>query len=334
MNHRIPFGFSLLAAAVSVLAAQVTWAQEDHAGHHTATMTATEPSGTKAMDAMKHSHMPAMVQSAPQPAEKPTTGSQPAPMDHGHMRMQGGDAPADARDPHAYSGGYTLDAGPYVLSDQRQLRLADELNFGSVLVDRLEWTKADEGERARYDVQAWFGRDYDRLVLKAEGEVVSSKLEDARTELLWGHAIANYWDAQVGIRYDSGVGPDRSWLAIGLQGLAPYWFEVDATAYVGEAGRTALTLAAEYDLLLTQKWVLQPRTEWNLFGKSNPDRGVGEGLSDGMVGVRLRYDGSRQFSPYVGVEWKRKFGATADLARAAGSRTSDTRWAAGVRFWF
>ena len=334
MNCRIPLGFSLLAAAVGMLGAQATWAQEDHSGHQATTMTATEPSGTKAMDGMDHSRMPGMVQAAPQPAEKPTSVPEPAPMDHGDMRMQGGVAPADARDPHAYSGGYVLGTGQYALSNRRQLRLADEHNFGSVLVDSLEWTKANEGESARYEVQAWFGRDYDRLVLKAEGDMADGKLEDARTELLWGHAIATFWDTQLGIRHDSGVGPDRNWLAFGLQGLAPYWFEVDATAYVGEEGRTALRIAAEYDLLLTQKWILQPRTEWNLFGKSDPDRGVGEGLSDGMVGLRLRYDVSRQFSPYVGVEWERKFGETADLTRAAGGRTSDTRWVAGVRFWF
>lgn len=334
MSHRIPLGFFLLAATVGGLGAQTTLAREEHAGHQATTTTATVPLGTKAMDVMDHSRMPGMVQAAPQPAEKPTSVPEPMPMAHGDMRTQGGDAPADARDPHAYSGGYVLGTGQYALSDQRQLRLADEHNFGSVLVDSLEWAQANEGKSARYDVQAWFGRDYDRLVLKAEGDVTSRKLDDARTELLWGHAISTFWDTQLGIRRDSGIGPDRNWLAFGLQGLAPYWFEVDATAYIGEEGRTALRIAAEYDLLLTQKWVLQPRSEWNLFGKSDPGRGVGEGLSDGMVGLRLRYDVSRQFSPYIGVEWERKFGETADLARATGEQTSDRRWIAGISFWF
>ena len=112
----------------------------------------------------------------------------PDAMDHGNMQMQGGSAPADARDPHAYSDGYSLGEGKYALSDQRQLRLADEHNFGSVLVDRLEWAHAKDGNSANYGVQAWFGRDYNRVVLKAEGSVTKGKLEDARTELLWGHA--------------------------------------------------------------------------------------------------------------------------------------------------
>lgn len=185
-----------------------------------------------------------------------------------------------------------------------------------------------------YDAQAWFGRTYDRLVIKAEGDYMDGQLEEVSTELLWGHAIATFWDTQLGVRYDSGDGPNRSWLAFGVQGLAPYWFEMDATAYLGENGSTALSLEVEYDLLLTQKIILQPRLEANLNGKRDAAREIGSGLSEMAAGLRLRYEILREFAPYVGVERARKFGETGDYARASGVDDSETRWVAGVRFWF
>ena len=246
-------------------------------------------------------------------------------MDHG--ATQGGPAPPDARDPHAYSGGYTLDPA-------RPLRMADEHNFSSLLVDNLEAVRTRKNTFTAYDLQAWFGRDYDRAVLKAEGEVDGGRLEDARTELLWGHAVAAYWNTQLGVRYDSGENPDRKWLAFGIQGLAPYWFEVDAAVYVGEQGRTALRLDAEYELLLTQRLILQPKIETNFYGKADAARGLGSGLSDAAVALRLRYEIRREFAPYVGIERARKFGGTADRARTAGKDADETRLVAGLRFWF
>lgn len=241
-----------------------------------------------------------------------------------HSSMQGGDPPPDARDPHAYSGGYAR--GP--------LKLADEERFGSLLLDRFESTRGRDNVEVEYDLQAWYGRDYDRAVLKAEGEVDGGKLQDARTELLWGHAVATYWDAQLGLRYDGGDKPGRKWLAFGVQGLAPYWFEVDATAYVGEEGRSALRLEAEYELLLTQKLILQPRVEANFYSKSDTARERGSGLSDAALGLRLRYEIRREFAPYVGIERSNKYGGSADFARAEGKPASELRLVAGLRFWF
>lgn len=255
-------------------------------------------------------------------------------MNSGSMDMKGGLAPIDARDPHAYSGGYTLESGPYARPGPRELRMADEHNFGALLIDRLERVYTDNGDTTAYDAQAWFGRDYDRLVLKAEGDVARGRLQEARTEALWGHAVATFWDTQLGARYDYGVGSDRGWLAFGIQGLAPYWFNVDATAYAGSRGRTALRLGAEYEMLLTQKLILQPRIEMNLYGKRDEAREIGRGLSDASAGLRLRYEFTRQIAPYVGVEWARKFGGTADFARVAGEATQNTRLVAGLRFWF
>lgn len=255
-------------------------------------------------------------------------------MDHGSMSMPEGNSPADIRDPHAYSGGYTLDSGPYTLPGPRQFPMADEHAYGALLMNRLEHVNTRSGNATAYDAQAWFGHNYDRLVVKAEGDIANGKLHEARSELLWSHAAASFWDRQLGLRYDSGVGPNRSWLAFGVQGLAPYWFEVDAAAYVGNSGRTALRLGAEYELLLTQKFILQPRAEINLYGKSDPARDIGSGLSDGVAGLRFRYEFTRQFAPYAGIEWSGIFGQTAELARLAGGNTRETRWVAGVRFWF
>lgn len=264
------------------------------------------------------------------------SGHDMAAVNHDSMSIQGGPTSTDGRDPHEYAGGYTLDSGKYVLPGPRELKLADEHNFGSLLVDRLEHVRPrDNGEsKTAYGIQAWFGRDYDRIVIKAEGEHARGQLQEARTELLWSHAIASYWDAQLGLRQESGVGPDRGWLALGVQGLAPYWFGVDATAYLGRNGRTALRLGTEYELLLTQRLILQPRAEFNLYGNGDLDRGIGSGLSDGVFGLRLRYEVSRQFAPYVGVESITKYGQTADLARNAGEPAGGTSWVTGLRFWF
>ena len=257
------------------------------------------------------------------PAEQAKTEAKPV-MDHG--AMQGGSAPADARDPHAYSGGY--DFGPF------PLHLADQHNFYGVLVDNLEAVRTDAGTSAAYDLQAWFGRDYNRVVVKAEGDANDGRLQEARTELLWSRAVAAYWNAQVGVRSDSGLGPDRGWLAFGLQGLAPYWFEVDTALYVSEAGHTALRLDLEYELLLTQRLILQPRLEANFYGKRDSEREVGSGLSDLTAGLRLRYEIRRAIAPYVGIEWAGKYGDSADFARAAGDKDKETRFVAGVRLLF
>jgi copper resistance protein B len=248
-------------------------------------------------------------------------------MNAGPPLMQGGSAPPDARDPHAYSDGY--DFGPIPPP-----QMGDAHNFGSLLVDRFERVRTSDNSSAEYDMQAWYGGTYDRAVLKAEGERDGGEWQHARTELLWGHAVAAYWDTQLGVRYDGGTEPSRNWLAFGVQGLAPYWFETEVTGYVGERGRTALRFAAEYELLLTQKLILQPRLEANVYGKRDAERALGSGLSDAAAGVRLRYEIRREFAPYVGIERSGKFGATADFARAVGEDTQETRLVAGVRFWF
>ena len=139
---------------------------------------------------------------------------------------------------------------------------------------------------------------------------------------------------QAGGRQDFRGGPSRTWAAIGVQGLAPYWFDTAATFYVGEQGRTALRLKSEYELLFTQRLVLQPEGEANFYGKSDPARQLDSGLSELEIGLRLRYEVRREFAPYVGVVWWRAFGGTADRVRESGGNASDVRFVAGLRAWF
>ncbi len=261
-----------------------------------------------------------------------------AQMDHGApddkgMQMQGGSAADDARDPHAYSDGYTLTDGPYAQSGPRQLKMADEHAFWSVLGNRLEYNEGSDS--TVFDLQGWYGTTYDRFVIKTEGDIVEDRVEESQTDLLWGHALTTYFDTQLGVRFDQyDEGTDRQWLAFGIQGLAPYWFELDATAYLGDGGRTALSIEAEYELLLTQKLILQPRAALSLYGEDDPDNRLGSGLSNLSIGLRLRYEINRQFAPYIGVEWSDAYGNTADFRQAAGQDISDTSFVAGLRFMF
>lgn len=259
-----------------------------------------------------------------------------AGMDLGSMNMgSSSSAPSDARDPHAYSNGYTINTGPYVQNDTSALMMSDQHSFNSFLVDRLERIHTRNGNSIAYDTQGWIGNTYDKFYLKAEGDMKQGRVGDSRTELLWSHAISPYWDGQLGLRVDVGSNrPGRNWLAFGVQGLAPYWFEVEATGYLGEQGRTALRLSAEYELLLTQRWVLQPRVETSLYGKEDPDLGIGRGLSSAVYGMRLRYEFSRQLAPYIGIERSRSFGRTAGYVRAAAGNVGETRVVAGVRILF
>ncbi len=210
----------------------------------------------------------------------------------------------------------------------------DAAAFAKLRIDRLERSFGADAPAFSWDVDAWLGRDFDKLRVRSEGEHVRGTTDEADVEALWSHAIAPFWDTELGVRQDVGGDAHRTWAAFGIQGLAPYWFELGATAYVGESGRAALRVEADYDLSLTQKLVLQPRAEINAYGSSDRAAGVGAGLSDAEVGIRLRYEIRREFAPYVGVEWSRRFGGTADFARDEGLSSNDTRWIVGIRVWY
>ena len=203
-----------------------------------------------------------------------------------------------------------------------------------VLLDQLEWQGDETGGGLNWDSKGWTGRDRDRLWFRTEGQAENGRLGDAEAHLFYGRAFARWWDVVVGLRQDLRPDPAQSWLALGVQGLAPYWFEVEATAYLGAGGQTAARLEAEYELLFTNRLVLQPLVELNLYGKTNAERGIGAGVSEFDAGLRIRYEFRREFAPYLGVIWTNAFGATADFARAAGDTPGGRRFVAGLRLWY
>jgi copper resistance protein B len=209
--------------------------------------------------------------------------------------------------------------------------MLDSLRFGKVAVDQLEWR---EGDTLAWHGRAQYGGDLNRLVLKSEGERSGGGTHEAEAQLLYSRAIAPFWDLQLGWRHDFQPRPQRGWAALGIRGLAPYLFETEATLFIGESGRTALRLAAEYELLLTQRLILTPQLEANFHGEEDRDTATGSGLSDLEFGLRLRYEIRREFAPYLGVTWQRRYGDSAGFSTADGSEREETRVVAGLRFWF
>ncbi|RDD83770.1 copper resistance protein B [Dyella tabacisoli] len=212
------------------------------------------------------------------------------------------------------------------------MQMDDTGERGMLLLDRLERSRSIRGDYASsWEAEAWWGSDINRLWLKTEGEHGREGTQDARAELLWSHAKTTFWDWQLGVRQDFGQGPNRQWAAFGVQGLAPYWFETQATLYLGANGRTAARFEASYDLLFTQRLILTPKLELNLYGKDDARRDMRSGLSDAGAGLRLRYEFSRRLAPYVGVNWTYRRGGGDSLEN---KHSRDTTWVAGVRIWF
>ena len=203
-----------------------------------------------------------------------------------------------------------------------------------VLFDQLEWQFGRQANGLNIDSKGWIGGDLHRFWFRAEGDAEDGDVEEAQAHFLYGRAISRWWDLVAGVRQDIDPGPAQTWAALGLQGLAPYWFEVELTAYLGEAGRTHFRFETEYELLLTNRLVLQPLIELELYGKDIPENGIGAGFSSANYGVRLRYEYRRELAPYIGVTWNQKYGSTADFARASGSETGGTRVTVGLRAWF
>jgi copper resistance protein B len=183
----------------------------------------------------------------------------------------------------------------------------------------------------RWSGQGWVGTDYDKLWVKSEGTVKGGSVEDGQDEFLYSRAISTYFDLQGGLRSDLDSRPTRNWASFGIQGLAPYFFDLELTGFVSSEGHLAARLEASYDLLITQQLILQPQVEFNLYSKSDPARGVGAGLSEIDAGLRLRYEFSRKFAPYLGVSYEGKFGQTANLAKSAGESTGEVRVVLGIR---
>lgn len=201
-----------------------------------------------------------------------------------------------------------------------------------VLFDQLEWQGGPSGG-FNLDNNTWIGGDIDRLWLRVDTETENRRVDHASVDALWGHSISRWWDVVAGVRQDFRPGHPQAMAAVGIQGLAPYWFEVQATAYVGGNG-AQVRLEAEYDVLLTNRLIAQPLAEMTIHGKSDRERRIGAGPSALETGLRIRYEIRREFAPYVGITWTRKMFGTADFAREDRERVSRARFTVGLRTWF
>ena len=211
--------------------------------------------------------------------------------------------------------------------------LEDPLNT-LVLLDRLELAEAHGAERLEWEASAWVGRSLRRLWLRSKGERHDGETQRADVEILGGLAIARWWEVVAGVRRDIEPGPGRSWAAFGVQGVAPYGFELEATAYLAEGGRSSARIEAAHEMPITPRLIVEPSLELDWYGASDRERGIGRGLSSGEAALRIRYEIRREIAPYLGVVREMAFGETEDLVRAADRDPNDTMIVAGIRLWF
>lgn len=226
----------------------------------------------------------------------------------------------------------------YSKADMERARAILDAGHGGATVMKLmanemELTRTDGEDGYRWSAEGWYGGDLNRFVFKTEGEGADN-LEGAEVQALYSRAIGPYIDLQVGLRHDIEPNPARTYLAVGAEALLPYWFEAEGALFIGERSQVRGRLEGRYDFQLTQRLVLQPSAELNLALKDDPAIAMGSGLSTAEAGLRLRYEFSREFAPYIGVRWECSFGATADYARAEGKRAEATSVVVGLRAWY
>lgn len=241
--------------------------------------------------------------------------------------MQGGGATSDVRDPDAYAEGFEYRGMP-------GMEKTDSISVSKLLIDQLEFVSGEEGEGVAWDIHFWHGPDEQKLFLRSEGGSVDGGVDfTTSAEALWWRAFTPFWASVLGVRQDFGPG-SHTHLVFGVEGLAPYWFEVEATGYVAEDGVLSARLKGTYDLLLTNRLILTPEAEFNLASEGEAKREVGAGPVNIELSLRLRYEFSRKFAPYVGFAWDRALGNTADGRRVSGEAVSDAKVVAGMRLWW
>lgn len=202
-------------------------------------------------------------------------------------------------------------------------------------VEQLEYRYDGDQNTINWDAQGWVGGDDDKIWFKSEGEQIQGgPMEEAEVQLLYSHRISDFFDIQGGLRYDFDPSPDRGFAVLGIEGLAQHFFEIDAAVFLSNQGEISARFKGEYDLLITQRLILQPRLETNIAVQDVEERGIGPGFNDIELGLRLRYEIVREFAPYVGVSWERSLGKTADYVRDEGEEVGGVSFVAGLRFWF
>ena len=279
-------------------------------------------------------------------------------MDHGAMEQEDHSAhQAPAADAHAGHDGPASDGdipagtAPSVPADHAadafynsaemararaaMLKESGGMAFSQLMLDRLEYRMGKGADGYHWDGEGWIGGDINRFAFKTEGEgAFGGPLERAEVQALYSRAIDPWFNLEAGVRHDIRPDPRRTYAVVGIEGLAPYWFEVSAQAFLSNRGDAHLRLEGSYDQRISQRLILQPAAEINVAAQDVPELGIGSGVSDVELGLRLRYEFAREFAPYVGVNWERKLGDTARFARADGERASATSLVMGVRFWF
>ncbi len=226
---------------------------------------------------------------------------------------------------------------PAAMADARadMTRENGGMTFSQWMIDRAEYRVQRGRDIFAWEGEGWIGGDINRLAFRTKGErEAGGGLDHAEVQTLYSRAIDPWFNLEAGVRQDFGAGPDRTYAAIGISGLAPYWFEVEGTAFVSNQGDLHLRVEGNYDQRLTQRLILQPALELNFAAQDVPEQRIGSGLSDVELGLRLRYEFAREFAPYVGVNWERKLGDTARYARREGENAASTSLVMGVRFWF
>jgi copper resistance protein B len=346
---------TLVAALPLFLAVTASAQHGDHSAPTPTPPPATEPSAATSAPGESESAMPPdhtghEMQDGPEsqaPAEPSAVDAAPSGdampgMDHGQMDHSqvpsadeaAGNEPAPAP-PTDHAADRVFDAR-VMAAARAQLRQEHGGEKSRMFLMNLGEYQVRNGENGyRWDGEAWYGGDIHRLVVKSEGEGgTESGAEAAEVQALYSRAISPYFDLQSGIRYDFEPHPSRVYATVGFEGLAPYWFETEGALFLSDKGDLLGRLDGSYDLSLTQRWILQARAEINLAAQDIPEIGIGSGVSNLELGLRLRYEIRREFAPYIGVSFDRKFGGTADFARRSGDDTEQTSIVLGIRTWF
>ena len=306
-----------------------TAAQDAHAGHAPPATAADPHAAHRSAAPAQDPHAGHDMGATSSPPDVPTSADDPG-------RPPEAPPPPGALTGPVHAADAFFAAADMARARELMRRENGDIRTTAVVIDRLEAGFGDGDETWLWDAQGWTGGDINRFWWKSEGEGdFDGGLEEVEVQALYSRAITPFWDVQAGVRQDyRRHGEDTTHLVLGVQGLAPHWWEVDAAAFLSTEGDLTARVEAEYDQRLTQRLILQPRFEVDLSASDVPELGLGSGLTSVEAGLRLRYEIRREFAPYLGVEWSRALGETADLLEAAGGDAEDTRLVVGLRAWF
>jgi copper resistance protein B len=328
-------GHNMQDAPAAAKGGQAATPADPHAGH---TMPGAPQAGQPAPADPHAGHGVQVTRQGDNVAQDPHAGHDMGAMaDHSApigTNLPAGNAPAPTAFPGSAAGRF--------YGEEEMAREVRDLKrehgggiYRQVIFNLAEAQIRDGRDGYRWDGEAWIGGDINRLAIKTEGAGDFGRpMDDAEVQLLYNRALDPYVNFQAGVRYDFKPNPSRAYTSVGFEALAPYWFDVEGTVFLSDKGEVLARAEAYYDQRITNWWVLQPRAELNFAAQDVPENGIGSGLSDIELGLRLRYELRREFAPYIGVSWDRKLGDTARFARAEGESTGGFSLVTGVRVWF